>query len=187
MILEGIVTSLNTDGSLRVAPMGPEIVDAQWQRFLLRPYRSSHTLGNLKRTRQGVLHVTDDVLLFARAAIGRWDSLPATEPAQSVEGQVLCDCCRWFEFRVLALDESQQRAALECEVVARGQRREFVGFCRAKHAVVEAAILATRVAFLAPDLLLKELQRLAPLVDKTGDQPERQAFELLRQYISDDA
>ena len=182
MILEGLVTTVNPDGTIRCAPMGPT-VDAHWQRFQLRPFPTSRTLANLKRTGQGVLHVTDNVLLLASAAIDQFETVPATEPARRVEGRVLEDCCRWYEFRVTSLDESGQRAALQCQVQHAGRRRDFFGFCRAKHAVVEAAILATRVQFLPADVLRSELDRLEPLVHKTGDEPERRAFAMLSQYI----
>ena len=69
-LLEGIVTTLNEDGSPHITPMGP-IVDASFSQILLRPYRTSTTYQNLKRTGQGVLHVTDDVEMFARAAVGQ--------------------------------------------------------------------------------------------------------------------
>ena len=75
MILEGIVTTVNADGTLNISPMGPTIADdvqsdGKIDQFVLRPFDTSTTFANLKRTRAGVLHVTDDVLLFARAAIG---------------------------------------------------------------------------------------------------------------------
>jgi hypothetical protein len=182
VVLEGLVTTINPDGTVRVSPMGPH-VDQAWDHFVLRPYHTSRTLANLKRTAQGVLHVTDDVELLARAATGQWDSPPATEAACSVDGCVLLDCCRWYEFRVTSSDATQQRAELACRVVATGRRRDFFGFCRAKHAVVEAAILATRVELLPGELLQSELQRLEPLVDKTGGDAERRAFHLLRRHI----
>ena len=88
MILEGIVTTQNADGSVNVAPMGP-IVEGDFEAFLLRPYQTSTTYQNLKRYPFGVFHVVDDALLLARAAIDRWDELPATFPAEKVNGNVL--------------------------------------------------------------------------------------------------
>ena len=73
MILEGIVTTLNSDGTVNVAPMGPE-VDESLTRLVLKPYQTSTTYGNLQRAGQGVFHVTDDVELLARAAIGAGES-----------------------------------------------------------------------------------------------------------------
>ena len=69
MILEGVVTTLDESGVLNIAPMGPRLVHGL-ERFLLRPFRSSTTYRNLKIKCEGVFHVTDDVLLIARAAIG---------------------------------------------------------------------------------------------------------------------
>src|SRR5690242_12982895 len=95
ILLEGIVTTLNIDGTPHIAPMGP-IVDAEFSRMLLRPYRTSVTYRNLKRTGQGVLHVTDDVGLFARAAVGQLTDLPSLTPAKSIEGVILENACRWY-------------------------------------------------------------------------------------------
>jgi hypothetical protein len=87
-LLEGIVTTLDDDGSPHIAPMGP-IVDAELNWLLLRPYRTSNTFANLKRSRQGVLHVTDDVELLARAAVGRIEQMPRLTAAEAVEGVFL--------------------------------------------------------------------------------------------------
>src|SRR5262245_5476469 len=102
MILEGIVTTLAPDGAANIAPMGPR-VEAAMQRFLLRPFNTSQTYRNLKAHGEGVLHVTDDVLLLARAALGRVEPPPPMVPAEKVRGQMLADACRYYEFRVLTL------------------------------------------------------------------------------------
>ena len=73
MILEGIVTTLSADGLLNIAPMGPSVEadrGLEFSRFVLRPFRTSLTYRNLKEHGEGVLHVTDDVLLLAQTAIG---------------------------------------------------------------------------------------------------------------------
>ena len=104
MILEGIVTTLNEDGSPNISPMGPE-VEPSFDRFVLKPYQTSTTYVNLKRTGEGVLHVTDDVELLARAAINRFDELPRLSPAEAVAGVILADACRWYAFRVTELND----------------------------------------------------------------------------------
>jgi hypothetical protein len=70
-------------------------------------------------------------------------------------------------------------------VVASGTLREFFGFNRAKHAVLEAAILATRTDFLPAAEILSEFARLRVAVDKTGGPAERRAFELLQTVTGD--
>ncbi len=70
------------------------------------------------------------------------------------------------------------------ETVAVGRQPvDLFGFNRGKHAVVEAAILATRVEFLPRTTILAEFARLAPWVEKTGGPAERRAFEMLRTYV----
>jgi hypothetical protein len=182
MILEGIVTTLGPDGTLNVAPMGPR-VDAVMSRFELKPFRTARTYANLKRHAEGVFHVTDDVLLLARSAVGEVDPPPASFPAGRVAGRVLSDACRYYEFRVLRCDDRSERVTMEVEVVHSARLRDFFGFNRAKHAVVEAAILATRTAFLPAEQIAAELARLAPLVQKTGGEQERQAFAFLEDYV----
>lgn len=182
MILEGIVTTISADGAVNIAPMGPR-VEPDMRHLLLRPFRTASTYANLKGHPEGVLHVTDDVLLLARAAVGALEPLPSLQAAAHVKGWVLADACRWYEFRIVSCDESAERASFSAEVVHVGQGRDFFGFNRAKHAVVEAAILATRVALLSAAEIAAEFRRLAVLVDKTGGPREREAFQCLQAYV----
>jgi beta-RFAP synthase len=183
MILEGLITTINADGSVNISPMGP-IVDASMRELTLRPYQTSTTYRNLKRNGQGVLHVTDDVELLARAAVGRLDPLPELLPAQAVEGWILAAACRWYAFQVRSLDDSQERTTISAEVIDSGRLRNFFGFNRAKHAVVEAAILATRIKFLPAEEIRGGFARLAVLVEKTGGPAEHRAFGFLQDYVS---
>jgi hypothetical protein len=186
MILEGIVSTISPTGAVHIAPMGPRVTftpSGDLERFVLRPFRTAQTYHNLVLQPEGVLHVTDDVLLLARAALGALDPLPHLFPATRVQGWVLADACRWFEFRVTARDDQGERANLTAEVVHAGRLRDFFGFNRAKHAVVEAAILATRTAFWPRDQIEAEFRRLAVLVEKTGGPQEHEAFAFLENYV----
>lgn len=182
MILEGVVTTLSETGELNVAPMGP-IVEPSMDRILLRPFQTSVTYQNLRSTRCGVLHVTDDVLLIARAVTHQLPELPNTSPAQQINGRVLSDACRWYEFTIDSIDDSQARTECPATVVHVGRQRDFFGFNRAKHAVLEAAILATRTHLLSVDEVLAEFRRLAVPVQKTASADEIAAFELLQVYV----
>lgn len=182
MILEGLVTTLDENGEVRIAPMGP-IVSPDWRTMVLRPFTTAHTFENLRRTGQGIFHVTDDVELIARSAIDRLSDRPQVRKAESVEGMILIDACRYYGFRVESMAEDESRATISCRIVERGFQREFFGFCRAKHAVIEAAILATRVHLSDTQNLTAELARLAPLVEKTGGESEQRAYALLTDYI----
>jgi hypothetical protein len=183
MILEGLVTTLGPDDALNVAPMGPRF-EGDWSRFALRPFQTSTTFRNLKARGEGVFHITDDVLLLARAAIGSVDQVD-TRRADVISGQILLTSARYHEFRVIDIDDSEERATVRVETVASGRLHDLFGLNRAKHAVVEAAILATRIAFLPGDEVRGEFDRLRPLVVKTGGPAEHEAFALLDRYVAE--
>jgi hypothetical protein len=182
VILEGIVTTVDSDGTVNLSPMGP-IVDAAMERLVLRPYQSSRTYQNLKRDRQGVFHVTDDAELLVHAAVGKPDPMPQLRQAPG-GGWIIANACRWYGFQVEQLDDSQDRTRIDCRVTASGVLRDFFGFNRAKHAVLEAAILATRVHLLPAEELQHEFARLRIPVDKTGGDAELRAFEFLNDYVT---
>ena len=181
-ILEGVVTTTSEDGATNVSPMG-SIVNEGIDTLVLRPYRTSTTYQNLKRTGVGVFHVTDDVELIARAAVDRLEIEPNWIDCEAVEGRILADACRWYAFRVDELDDRQERTEIVARVVDRGRLRDFFGFNRAKHAVLEAAILATRLAFLPAEEIFAELERLAVPVKKTAGRQEQRAFDFLVEYV----
>jgi hypothetical protein len=182
-IVEGIISTYNADGVVNISPMGP-IVDDSLDRLWLRPFRTSTTFQNLKREGAGVFHITDDVELFAQAAVGQPDPLPRLVPAKRVRGAIIADACRWFAFEIELLDDSAERTSIVARVVDRGVIRDFLGFNRAKHAVIEAAILATRVHLIDVDELRIEFERLAVPIQKTGAAAECGAFEFLRNYVN---
>lgn len=184
MILEGLVTTQDPNGAVRFAPMGA-IVDRKVTRLSFRPFVESRTFRNWQRTRFGVFHVTDDVRLLAQAAIGRVDPTPRLVPASVIEGHILADACRWYAFHVTCIHDDSLRASVECDIVGWGTNREFFGLNRAMFAVLEAAILATRVTLLDAEQIGQTMRELAPLVAKTGGQREQEAFSMLEQYLAD--
>jgi len=182
MILEGLVTTVNADGSPHLAPMGPR-VNADFTRFLLRPFPTSQTYRNLLAHPEGVLHVTDDANLIAHAALGAVELMPQFRAAERVKGFVLADCCRHYEFTVRSIDASGERVHIEADVIHAVRHRDFWGFNRAKHAVIEAAILATRLHILPRAEVEAEFKKLRVIVDKTGGPPELDAMTFLEAHF----
>jgi hypothetical protein len=165
--------------------MGPMIdADASMKTFELRPYRSSTSYRNLRETGAAVFHVTDDVLLLAQSAIDE-PLVPAPElrPAALVAGWILSGSCRYYEVRVKNIDDRPERARFTVETVAEGRIRDFLGFNRARNAVLEAAILATRTQFLPCSEILSAFESLGVIVAKTGGPVEAAAFRLLHDHV----
>jgi hypothetical protein len=179
-IIETVVTTINPDGSVNCGAMGVE-----WgaERIVIKPFRGTRTLRNLRTTGVAVVHLTDDLLLFSQAALG--DPHPPTHPAAAIDGAVLDDACSWREVRVAELEDSGRRARVSTDVVAAGTAREFLGLNRARHAVLEASILASRTHLLPAAEIRDELDRLQVLVDKTGGPREREAMDYVRGVVGD--
>ena len=184
MILEGLVTTLNAAAEVNLAPMGP-IVDETMSRLILRPFQTSTTYQNLRQHPCGVFHVVDDVLLIAQAALHRLEAIPETFPAERIDGRVLKDCCRWYEFEIVSCDASSERTRLDANVIHGGRVRDMFGFHRARHAVLEATILATRLHLLPEREIRAQLAALASPVDKTAGPREREAFALVCDVVEE--
>ncbi|HKG90644.1 MAG TPA: DUF447 domain-containing protein [Gemmatimonadaceae bacterium] len=178
MIIESIITTTSAAGAVNIAPMGVEWGE---ERIVVKPFLETTTFRNLRETGEAVVNLTDDVLIFAAAAISR-PSFPVL-PAAVVRGVVLEAACGWRELRVETIDATPPRSRIETRVVHRGSRREFLGFNRARHAVLEAAILATRTHLLAADFIRSELERLQVIVDKTAGPREHEAMALLAGHV----
>lgn len=178
MIIESIVTSMDPSGEVNFAPMGVEWAD---DRLVLKPFLETTTFRNVSASRVAVVNLTDDVMLFAQAAISS-PTYPAF-PAEVVRGVVLEAACSWREVEATSVDATPPRSRIETRVVHRGFRREFLGFNRARHAVLEAAILATRTHLIPADQIRAEFEKLQIIVDKTAGPREQEAMALLTTYV----
>lgn len=178
MILETIVTSMDPQGAINFAPMGVEWGE---ETIVLKPFLETTTFRNVSASGAAVVNLVDDAMLFAQGAISspQFPSLPASV----VRGVVLDAACSWRELEVLTIDATPPRSRIDTRVVHRGVRREFIGFNRARHAVLEAAILATRTHLLPAEEIRDEFARLQIVVDKTAGPREREAMELLTDYV----
>lgn len=169
---------MDQSGGINFAPMGVEWGD---QTIVLKPFLETTTFRNVSVTGTAVVNLTDDAMLFAQGAISS-PQFPWV-PATIVKGAVLEAACSWRELEVATIDATPPRSRIEARVVYRGVKREFMGFNRAKHAVLEAAILATRTHLLPAEQIRDDFARLQIIVDKTAGPREREAMALLTQYV----
>ena len=159
-IVETVTTTINPDGTVNSAAMGVEWGD---ETIIIKPFRSTRTLRNLRARGAAVVNLTDDILLFTQAALS--DPHPPTRATATI-------------------DASGPRARVTTHVVGRGVGREFLGFNRARHAVLEASIIASRAHLLPAGKIRVELERLQVLVDKTAGPREHEAMELVRRHVN---
>ena len=179
MIRESIVTTLGPDGGVHIAPIGV-IVEAQG--LVITPFRPSATLDNLLARKAAVVNYTDDVRVFAGCITGRKRDWP-TRPAERVQGAVLDAALAHEELELAVVREDSQRPRLICRTLRVATHAPFRGFNRAQSAVIEAAILASRLSMLPREKIEREIAYLTIGVEKTGGPREREAWGWLMEMI----
>ena len=183
-LIETVVTTTGTDGVVNCAAMG-----VRWgeEELAFWPFDATRTLRNLRVHGEAVVHLTDDVLLFVEAALGH--PRPAMRAATAIEGSVIEDANSWREVVVTEITPSAgelPRSMVRARAVASGTgSREPLGLCRARHAAVEASIVASRLRWLGAEHVSAELARLQELVDKTAGPRERAAMDYVRRYVAE--
>jgi uncharacterized protein len=182
-LIETVMTTRGRGGGVNCAAMG-----VRWgaDEVVFWPFDGTRTLRNLRFRGEAVAHLTDDVLLFVQAALG--DPHPTTRPAQSITGAVIESCSAWRELivtEITAAGERLPRSQVTARVVASGSGTQPpMGICRARHAAVEASIVASRLRWLGAERVGAELDRLQVLVDKTAGPREREAMAFVRTYVA---
>ena len=181
MIRESIVTTLGPDGEPHIAPIGV-IVEASG--LVIAPFRPSATLDNLLARKQAVVNYTDDVRVFAGCITGRKRDWP-TRTAERVEGAVLEAALAHEEVALVEIREDPQRPRFLCRTVHAVNAAPFRGFNRAQSAVIEAAILASRLSLLPREKIEREIGFLTIGVEKTAGPREREAWGWLMEMIEE--
>jgi len=78
---------------------------------------------------------------------------------------------------------TDERAELHCRIAYEGRQRDFLGFCRASNAVLEATIMATRRSFYDLKTLEQMLIQCRSIVEKTGDERDKQALQMVHDFV----
>ena len=179
MIIETIFSTTDEGGKPNFAPMG-----LVWgEEFItVLPFRNTRTCRNLAASGYGVANLSDDVLAYVRC--GLYKEVLPNFPAKIVPGAVFSGTCSWRELEVVSKRGSGDRAELRCHVLYKGRQRSFLGFCRAANAVIEAAILATRLEIYARKTLDEKLKYYMKIVEKTGGDSEKRSIQLVQEFIN---
>jgi hypothetical protein len=179
LIHEVVVTTVSTDGRVHIAPMGPHADDAG--RVLLKPFKPSTTLANVLATGCAVVNMTTDVRVFAGCVTGRRD-WPLV-PAERVRGMRLAGALAHRELELVSHADDDTRPVLTMRVVHAATHAPFPGFVRAQGAVVEGAVLVSRLGMLADDKVDAEMAYLQIAIDKTAGPQEREAWGWLQEAV----
>lgn len=178
-IVETLLTTLNAKGEAHIAPLG--LIDDEGSGWIVAPFRPSRTLDNLMVNPFAVASHVDDVRIFAGCITGRRDW--PLFPADTVNGVRLESAVSHWELKVDRLTDHEQRPKFHCQIVHSGSHRPWPGFNRAQAAVLELAVLSTRLGMLPPDKVEAELKYLQIAIDKTAGDREHEAWSWLMERI----
>ena len=178
MIRETIVSTMNRAGEVHFAPIG---IIAEADGWIIAPFHPSTTLDNLREVPFAVANYTDDVRVFAGCLTGRdqWPAAACTEIAVPRLAGALAHA----ELAVARTTEDALRPRFHCRVLCNIAHAPFRGFNRAQAAVIEAAILVSRLKVLPRDKVEREIAHLATAVGKTASAGEEQAWTWLMERI----
>lgn len=180
MIIEGLITCAPVDKSAQphVAALGP-VVTPQLSEWTLRPFQSSKIYSLLRDNPRCVFHTLDDALPVVQLVLGQAPELSFTQIDSGA--WIIDQACHWFELELIAWDISGPRSEATARLVRQGDLRPFWGWNRAKHALLEAAILISRAQLMKPEELRQQLSSLRSPIEKTAGPREMQAWSLIEQ------
>jgi uncharacterized protein len=178
-IFETVVTSVSPAGEPHVAPMG---VRYRGSAVVLKPFKPSTTLDNVLATGHAVLNVVTDTRVFAGCVTGRrvWP----TVPAERITGVWLAAALSHVELALQEQIDDPQRPMLTLRRVHEVVHAPFVGLNRAQAAVVEAAVLVSRLRMLPQHKIDSEMAYLQIAIDKTAGPAEHEAFGWLLEAVA---
>jgi hypothetical protein len=178
VIRESIVITTDADNRPHIAPLG--LIEEPGG-FIAAPFTPSRTLDNLRARPFLTASVTDDVRVFAGALTGRrdWPLLPAVK----IAGFYLEGAHSHRELEVVDVSEDELRPRFHCRVAHEAAHAPAPGFNRAQAAVIEAAILASRLHMLPPEKIRAELAYLTIAISKTAGPCEQEAWGWLTEKI----
>lgn len=179
MIFETIIISTDSHGEAHVTPFG---VKHEAGKVIISPFRPSKTLDNILATKTASMNLTDDVRVFAGALTQHqaWELLPTN----NIEGFRLQDCLTHVELALDSIRDDAKRPQLVMRCVATSHHQSFRGFNRAQAAVIELAVLASRLHLLPSEKIQTELAYLQIAIDKTAGERELEAWRWLNEKIN---
>lgn len=178
MIYETIITTMNAQQEVHATPFG---IQKQNGFVIVSPYRPSITLENILATGHAVVNMTDDVRIFAGALTGRnvWNLVRATQ----VPGYRLAEPLAHQELKLIKVEQDDIRPRLLFEIVHEAQHDAFQGFNRAQAAVIELAVLVSRLKRLPMEKIQQEMDYLRIAIDKTAGERELTAWNWLAEAV----
>ena len=184
MIHEVIVTTINKDKKVHIAPMGVKILQSDSKKLVqISPFKPSQTLNNILKTKIATVNYIDNVKVFSGIVTGE---------KKDWELEIFDDKCAPHlqntntHMNVKAIEDHEDpvRPRIICEVINEQIHRPFLGFNRAQFSVIELAVLSTRLGRIDDNKIKDEMKYLKIGIDKTAGKNEKEAWEWIEKKIN---
>lgn len=179
VIYEAVVTTVSASGALHVAPMG---VRYRGDEVVILPFKPSTTLENILAGGEAVLNLLTDTRVFAGCVTGRRDW--PTQVCTAVRVPRLNAALRHLELKLHRVDDDAMRPTLTFQVLGDHSHAPFLGMNRAQAAVIEGAVLVSRLRLLPLERIEREMAALQIAIDKTASDAEREAWGWLQDAVA---
>ncbi|MCW3133727.1 MAG: DUF447 family protein [Methanophagales archaeon] len=187
-ISEVIVTTKSASGEPDAAPIGIITVAEDENKHFVKLYEGSKTLSNVMETNKLAANVTDDAVLFVKAAFER---LNETHFSLFSGFPMLKEAKSWIIFDSVFIEKRSESGNFIFQltpITVKINRKEVKAINRGLNAVIEAAILATRYALIEDNREKEEIKKLIGLyvgiVEKCGGRREKEALRILHDKTS---
>jgi hypothetical protein len=177
-ILETIVATKTVEGGWHLVPFGLIEDGAD---LVVAPFRPSPSITNLERHPYLSAAAPADIRVLAGCVTGRRDW--ATVPCDRIDGVRLAEAYAHAELEVAEFRDDPVRPRFRCRIVHQAMHRPFLGFNRAQAAIVEAAVLSTRLHMLPVDKIISEMRYLAIAISKTAGPAELEAWSWIEEKV----
>ena len=184
MIHEVIVTTINKDKKVHIAPMGVKILQSNSKKLVqISPFKPSQTLNNILETKIATVNFIDNVKVFSGIVTGEkkdWE----LEVSDDKCAPHIQNTNTHMNVKVSEDHDDPVRPRIVCEVINEQIHRPFLGFNRAQFSVIELAVLSTRLGRIDDNKIKDEMKYLKIGIDKTAGKNEKEAWEWIEKKIN---
>ena len=184
MIHEVIVSTINKDKKVHIAPMGVKILQSDSKKLVqISPFKPSQTLNNILETKIATVNYIDNVKVFSGIVTGEkkdWE----LEVSDDKCAPHLQNTNTHMNVKVSEDHDDPVRPRIVCEVINEQIHRPFLGFNRAQFSVIELAVLSTRLGRIDDNKIKDEMKYLKIGIDKTAGKNEKEAWEWIEKKIN---
>ena len=179
-VRETIVTTKNIDNTIKISPLGIYIDE---NILRIKPFKPSISLDNILRNKSGVINYVDDVRVFASCIVKNDIKIELTK-VDKIDCSRIKSAVSHTEFIIDHVKDDNLRPTIICKPVNEEIHRMYYGLNRAKSAVLELCILASRLGIIDDEKIKNEIKYLNIAIKKTAGRNELEAWKWLNDYIN---